>query len=137
MVNNGVESVGHVYNEPGTFTVISTFENSGGCFQTIYYDIYIYMYEEIVVPNSFNPTSSNVINRTFRPFVVGGSEDYTMIIYDRWGSPLFQTFQIERGWDGKNSKGDLVPGDVYIYLIEFTNTLGKTQRKKGIVLILN
>lgn len=70
----------------------------------------------IFVPNSFTPNndSSNDI------FYVRSSidiEGFKFAVYDRWGQPMFQTTNINEGWDGK-FKGEPQSPSVYGWYCE-------------------
>ena len=42
-----------------------------------------------------------------------------MIIYNRWGNMIFETQDINVGWDGKYAGGDAQSG-VYYWVIKYT-----------------
>ena len=44
-----------------------------------------------------------------------------MIIYDRWGGVVFQTNDIEKGWDGYNNQGYLSETGAYLYHISLSD----------------
>ena len=78
----------------------------------------------IIVPNSFTPNTNNEIsenmnkdgiNDVFYPVVIG-AKSYKLDIYNRWGEHLFQSDELEKGWDGY-FKGQLCQQDVYVYKI--------------------
>lgn len=46
---------------------------------------------------------------------------YGLYIYDRYGKLLYQFFGGERGWDGNNKRGELIPSNDYWFLIKRTN----------------
>ena len=59
---------------------------------------------------------------------------FHIYIYNRHGQLVFQTDDIEKGWDGKID-GEMAPADVYVYLIEYrgngTHSPGVTKTLKG------
>jgi gliding motility-associated-like protein len=55
-----------------------------------------------------------------------------MVIYDRWGNKLFQSGDINTGWDGTRH-GDVLQQDVYVYEINYKDTSGKNHVKTGSV----
>jgi gliding motility-associated-like protein len=57
-------------------------------------------------------------------------KDYKFTIYNRWGELLFETLDINAGWDCK-FKGDLVQQDVYIYKITYYDTDKKWYEMRG------
>jgi gliding motility-associated-like protein len=68
------------------------------------------------IPSAFTPNNDG-INDVFKPelrFVQSG----TMIIYDRWGSIVFETTDLNIGWDGTEASGSrLAPVGTYTYKI--------------------
>ena len=40
-------------------------------------------------------------------------------VFNRWGQLLFQTNDINIGWDGRNQKGVMQEMDGYSYLLEY------------------
>ena len=53
-----------------------------------------------------------------------------MRIYNRWGEKLFETKDINSGWDGKY-KGADAPLDTYTWWISFTATDGSKKNEIG------
>ncbi len=93
---------------------------------------YINVAEEVTfyMPNAFTPDNDN-LNDTFKPKFNGVSkEDYLMIIYDRWGEPIFETADPEEGWDGTINGKYVQPG-MYRYLIRFVDVEGDSHEKSG------
>lgn len=87
------------------------------------------------VPNAFTPKAAE--NNIFKPvchFVRTGT--YKMRIYNRYGTLLFSTTDIEEGWDGRY-KGEFCFPDVYVYLIEYVNSDGEKEVRKGTVAVVD
>ncbi len=89
-------------------------------------------------PNAFAPKDGvNTQVQTFKPechFVRSGS--YSMKIYNRWGTLLFETTNPDEGWDGKyNDK--YCPVGTYVYKIVFVDDEGMQQDKKGTFLLFD
>ncbi|MCZ4409280.1 gliding motility-associated C-terminal domain-containing protein [Cryomorphaceae bacterium 1068] len=72
-------------------------------------------------------------NDQFKP-VLGfiDFETYRMEIYNKWGELLFETSDIETGWDGTYS-GSVVPEDYYRYIISFRDGGGKPFVEEGVM----
>ena len=87
---------------------------------------------KIFMPNAFNPLSDIEQNRVFKPnyAFVGGS--FVMRIYNRTGSKIFETTDINEGWDGK-IHGKMVPEGTYQYAIEAIQPSGDIIKKTGAV----
>ncbi len=44
-------------------------------------------------------------------------DGFELTIYDRWGSVVFKTNDVEKGWDGSIKGGALAKEGVYVYKI--------------------
>ncbi|MEN9511842.1 MAG: hypothetical protein RLZZ370_1661, partial [Bacteroidota bacterium] len=60
---------------------------------------------------------------------------FRMVIFNRWGEKLYETKDIEKGWDGKANGVDCQQ-DVYAYLVELTSFEGKVYKFPGTVTLL-
>lgn len=88
---------------------------------------------KIWVPNAFMVYG---VNNIFKP-VIGYADftTYTMSIYSRWGDVLYQTQDINEGWDG-NWRGSLVQEGAYVYHIEIEDGEGQLHERVGTVYML-
>ncbi len=85
------------------------------------------------VPNAFTPDEDE-FNPTFKPVFTSGFDpsDYRMYIYSRWGELIFQSNDVNYGWDGTYSGFDgRVMDGVYTWRIEF-----KTKRSDARKIIM-
>ena len=56
-------------------------------------------------------------------------------IYNRWGNLVFETTNVEEGWDG-TYKGTPQPMGVYVYQIDAVTNSGKRFTKQGNVTLI-
>lgn len=70
---------------------------------------------ELFVPNLFTPNDDNV-NDIFRAHGFG-VEYFSLKVYDRWGRLLFESSDIENGWDGRNN-GQYVESGNYTWTVQ-------------------
>jgi gliding motility-associated-like protein len=73
------------------------------------------------VPNTFTPDGDN-FNQTFKPVFYAGYDpfNYGMYIYNRWGELVFESHNVEFGWDGTYGQGANQAQDgVYTWKIIF------------------
>jgi len=124
-------------------TIVGLLVTSGVC--QVYDEIVITVFDDPVpefhfnVPNAFSPDGDG-LNDIFLPVTDGDFQDeYSLFIYDRWGTEIFQTSQLGTGWNG-TYKGQQCQGDIYVYLIKYQLTsidqAYETVFKKGNVLLL-
>ena len=63
--------------------------------------------------------------------------EFTMMIFDRWGELIFQTDDLDKGWDGKANNGDKVAQQgVYVYKIAVRDFSQKYHDYTGHVTLL-
>lgn len=72
-------------------------------------------YNPIPIPNAFSPNNDG-LNDIFKPFYSNVSE-YKMYIFNKFGEKVFESNDINIGWDGY-FKGKIIQ-DSYVYKIEF------------------
>jgi gliding motility-associated-like protein len=116
--NSGIENPLHVFPELGNTSYVVTLiaSNDAGCRDTtqttiIVEDVIIYY-----VPNAFTPDGDN-FNQTFKPVFTSEFDpyDYHLMIFDRWGEVVFESYNAEIGWNGKyGASGELVEDGVYV-----------------------
>jgi len=85
----------------------------------------------LFVPDAFTPNGDN-LNDQFKPVSRYPLENYNMKIYNRWGERLFQSNNINIGWDGR-FKNQLCPEDVYLFIILYKFPYETEQIKSGTV----
>lgn len=90
-------------------------------------DVYIY------VPNAFTPNGDG--NNDIL-YVRGGMiTDLYFAIYDRWGEKIFETTDLNKGWDGTYRGKPLDPA-VFVYYLHVTCLDRKQFEKKGNITLL-
>ena len=102
--------------QPFEFTLTS-FQ---GCDSLVFLTLNVVPCEcEIIFPNIFTPDNDGE-NDTFGPVVSCDQtiRNYRLLIYDRWGENVFDTFDYDRKWDG-TLNGYLLPTDVFVYMVQY------------------
>jgi PKD repeat protein len=131
-------NVQHVYNDTGSFNVQLVVVNTEGCKDTLSQLIIITNESTFWVPNAFNPHSINPGNATFSPIGYGIDPDnYHMIIYDRWGGKIYETYDLNHGWNGKLPGGKYAPGGSYTWIVIYNDLGGNIKQKSGTVTIID
>lgn len=124
----------HTYSDTGTYNVSLIAGTDFGCTDTSYSTVIIEPDFTMYIPNAFTP-NDNDINETFIPkcsFV----DDFQMKIFDRWGNLVFETNDINVGWNGKTKKGTDAMPDVYVYSIKCIDILLKKHAYRGVVTLV-
>ena len=111
-------------DEAKTVYIIQKVSNSYGCRDSIIKQIDIKPGYALYIPNAFTP-DHNGLNDEFK--AVGlGIDKFKLQVFDRWGVLVFESDNINIGWDGSiNGKGDYetTKQDVYIWKAEVTDVL--------------
>ncbi|MDD5571231.1 MAG: gliding motility-associated C-terminal domain-containing protein [Bacteroidales bacterium] len=115
----------HHYILAKKYTVTLTVISAEGCEKE-----YI-LYVEVIYPSSievFNITTPNHdgFNETYKVKYTGTFTKFSMIIFNRWGMKLYETNDIDAGWDPRNR-----PDGVYYYIIKAEATDGKNYEFNG------
>ena len=133
LITTSRNPVKHQYNATGTFTACLIAYNAANCPDTFCLDVQTIIVPVVDVPTGFTPSSGDINSKVFvRGF---GISKMKFIIWNRWGQKVFETDNLNTGWDGR-FKGVLQPMDVYAYTldVEFFDGI-KTSRKGDLTLI--
>ena len=85
-------------------------------------------------PNAFTPILET--NKIFKPYTANVLEDYQLFIYDRFGSLVFSTNNIEEGWDGTYKGHDCRQG-TYVYVATYRRSgVERLMTQKGTVTLI-
>jgi gliding motility-associated-like protein len=128
----------HMYTREGNYEVTLNVWTENGC-----HDIYV-MEEavlvepsgKIVFPNAFRPESQIEENRVFKPGVIDHVEEYHLMIFNRWGELIFESFDKDTGWDGMVD-GMMAKQEVYVWKVEGKYTNGMAFLESGDVTLLH
>jgi len=88
------------------------------------------------IPNTFCPASQIEANRIFKPInSYVDVQEYVFSIYDRWGSLIFITNDINAGWDG-TVNGSPAASGVYSYKLTYRLDKKNIFKKQGLVTLI-
>ncbi len=104
-----------------------------GCMVTDSISIYIDAESLLALPNAFSP--GNGPNNLFKILKRGMADLNYFRIYNRWGNLVFETNNIDAGWDGTYN-GKPQPLGVFVYEVEAVTSTGKIFHKAGNVTLL-
>jgi gliding motility-associated-like protein len=89
----------------------------------------------IAVPNSFSPGNGSSPNDFFKINRLGLASLNYFRIFNRWGTLVYESNNLEQGWDGMY-KGQPQPMGVYVFDIDARNNKGQTYKKTGNVTLI-
>jgi gliding motility-associated-like protein len=134
-------NVTHYYKKPPDDEMPKEYDiklvvtNSQGCVDSLIKEraVKVIGEGEIAFPNAFTPNEDG-INDVFKP-VAKGVIEYELLIYNRWGELIFETTNLEMGWNGKVG-GKEAKSDVYVWKAEGRFTNGRAFELAGDVTLI-
>jgi gliding motility-associated-like protein len=137
------------YSDTGVYSVSLIAFTSNNCSDTLTKENAVHVIQSSLMkfPSGFTPNMDapgdghynmyDYSNDVFYPIVVmGGIENYKMEIFNRWGVQIFESDDINIGWNGYY-KDKLLPEAVYVYKVTGTNNSGKKFSIVGDVLLMH
>jgi|GEM_PF-888822 len=122
----GEENPEHEYPFVGniSYTVTLTAINDNGCEDVTEQILPIEDALLFYIPNVFTP-DGDMYNEMFFPVFVSGLDiyDYHLMLFNRWGELVFESYDANYGWNGSYGGGELVDDGVYIWKMEFGETM--------------
>ncbi|MBL4592715.1 MAG: gliding motility-associated C-terminal domain-containing protein [Flavobacteriales bacterium] len=105
-----------------------TVTNANGCstIDSVYIDVD--PSSNIYVPNIFSPNEDG--NNDIYLISGKGINQFNLAIYNRWGQKVFESDDIEKGWDGTKNGSPLNQG-VFVYKLNVSLHTGKTIKQTG------
>ncbi len=128
---SSLESPSYTYEQPGQYTVtLSASDPLNGCVDTASWVVFVQLPNSVFIPNAFTPDNDG-INDVFSVVSEGiDPENYHVLIFDRWGSVVFESRDPAQAWTGNVDGGaHYVPTGVYPYRLRF-NYLGSVSEQE-------
>jgi PKD repeat protein len=143
------ENPSHTYGAEGVYTVTLVAWSENDCVDTLVQESLINVMAgegESKFPNAFvwngsGPTGGyweegTIDNSVFHPHMVNPIK-LRMIIYNRWGDKLYESNEVNKGWDGYLESGILATEGVYVYKCWVTYVSGHQEILAGDVTFLH
>lgn len=85
-------------------------------------------------PNAFTPNNDGR-NDVFKPTLFGAVVKFHLVIYNRFGEKVYESYDVTKGWNGmfKNFKQD---SDVFVWYSEYQLKNEPVKNQKGIVSLI-
>jgi len=113
----------HTYATWGDYYVTQTITNNYACSNNVTVLVRVLPEFRFWIPNAFTPGNKDDLNDIFKPIVIG-VENYTFMIFNRWGQMIYKTNDTEYGWNG-TYKNQPCTDDIYVWKCEFKNIVSK------------
>jgi gliding motility-associated-like protein len=103
-------------DNPDLYTYSVTVSIPEGCEETAFIDVEV-LEPQYRIPNVFSPNNDGT-NDLFGLFAGGQVDDFSLLVFNRWGQLVFESDNPDNYWDGTRN-GENAPSDVYLYRIQF------------------
>ena len=118
---------------PQTTTYTVTVTDISGCADTITFTLFVVADKQLFIPNVFSPNGDG-INDILQVHTFGDNF-FHLLIFDRIGEKVFESFNTEQGWDGKFN-GQYVPPGVFTYHVVVNYLDGDAVQRNGTITVL-
>jgi gliding motility-associated-like protein len=88
----------------------------------------------LYVPTAFSPNRDGK-NDLFRPLLFGNVKQFRFTVYNRWGQIIYQTTELQKGWDGRLAGKDAETG-VFVWTCAYQLADGEPKTEKGTVTLI-
>ncbi len=119
-------------NKPGVYSVVVTDSCGSGSDEII---VTARQVCDVYFPKAFTPNNDG-LNDNFRILGANNITEFRLIVYNRWGQKVFESFDYSKGWNGKFNR-QMQPSQTYIWTCEY-KIQGSLQRinQKGMVTLI-
>lgn len=89
--------------------------------------------KKVYIPNAFTPNNDSK-NDVWRVFT-SGVKYFQATVFDRWGEKVFESSDLQHGWDGTFKGAPVQPG-IYTYIVNVTYLDGEVIKNQGSLTVL-
>jgi gliding motility-associated-like protein len=132
---DGVSSTGntvlHHYTNEETFSVVTIIDQGSICADTITTKLdltNVSLINDLYIPNCFTPNGD--LKNDFFIISGNGCSEIKMKIFNRWGNLIYETTDLENGWNGKVDNIDC-PEGIYLLLLQ-----NETIKRSGFITLI-
>jgi PKD repeat protein len=136
----------YYYQEEGIYSIMLVANNQFNCpdTMTLYDAVYAKKSGLIEFPNAFTPDPTGANGGSYNPTsyennvffpINAGVTEYQLQIYNKWGELLFESNDVNRGWDGYY-RGMMCKQDVYVWKVTARFVDGQRFEQAGDVTLL-
>ena len=137
----------YVYTEEGIYDILLEVWSVNNCYDSTLVKAGVEVLESGTTqfPNAFTPNldgpsggyynPNDFTNDVFFPIGAEGIDEYHLEIFNKWGILVFESKDVNIGWDGYYN-GNLLNEGVYVWKVSGTLNNGKPFKEVGTVLLL-
>lgn len=135
IVDENLYNITHQYQDTGTYQTSLIIVSNNGCIDTATLDIKIKPDYMVYIPNAFTPNNDK-FNNEFK-IVANGfiNEGFVFRVFDRWGLLMFETHDINKGWDG-TFQNEKCPIDHYAYTVTILDYRRRSHEYVGTITLV-
>jgi PKD repeat protein len=140
----------HRYTTEGIYDITLHAYSSNGCYDsyTLSPAVTVEPFGQLIFASVFKPntegpieidelpTSGDAMDQFFFPPIRETVLEYHLQVFNRWGTLIFETFDINKPWNGYY-KGKLCAQGVYVWLVEGKYANGRPYKKAGDITLLH
>jgi PKD repeat protein len=140
----------HKYTKEGIYDITLHAYSANGCYDTYVKSpaVTVVPFGDLVFASVFKPnpdgpieidqlpTSGESMDQFFFPPIRETVLEYHLQIFNRWGTLIYETWDINKPWNGYY-KGTLCAQGVYVWLVEGKYANGKPYKKAGDITLLH
>jgi gliding motility-associated-like protein len=89
--------------------------------------------KKVYIPNAFTP-NNDTKNDMWKVFAYG-VKYFQATVFNRWGEKVFESADIQGGWDGTFKGAPVQPG-IYTYLVNVTYLDGEVVKNQGSLTVI-
>ncbi|WP_158638303.1 gliding motility-associated C-terminal domain-containing protein [Panacibacter ginsenosidivorans] len=132
-INGLISSVVNITKE-GSYTIVAS--DATGCQKTFNANVRKTNCSgcEAHMPTAFTPNGDGM-NDLFRPRFNCNVSAFEFMIFNKWGQKIFETKDVNKGWDG-TYKGNKLSPDAYVYFMQYSIISGVRKATKGSVVLI-
>ena len=124
----------HIYQQRGNYEVTLAATNDYGCSSSKTQTVQVQHLYNLFAPSAFTPNGDNR-NDTWIPVALEVLDvPFTLTIFDRSGTPVYETQDVNRPWDGQDYNGNVVEGS-YVWVLDIKEPSGSEDRYSNTVLL--
>ena len=133
---SNLKNPSHDFKVTGHRTVLLEVFNEFQCSDTVSQKLLV-AFDRIFPPNAFSPNAPNLVDREYKLGSDGiPAEGYHLTILSRWNDIVFEAKDEIKGWNGQMPNGSMAPAGTYVWILNFSDFLGRKHRQTGTVTLV-
>ena len=131
------ESPSHNFNQIGNYFVQLTVNDNFGCSDSYIREVVAVEDYFIWTPSAFTPNGDGKNDLYIPRFHNVIEETFQFFIYDKWGKLVFETTDMNNGWNGiRQDNGKIADNSSYSFIAKFITYRNELQEKTGSFILL-